>query len=318
MSKGDKELEVVCKQSKNSKLNQAKKAKNDEFYTRLCDIENELRHYEEHFKDKIVLCNCDDPTWSSFWKYFHMNFSVLGLKKLIGTHYETEKPNSYAVEYEGGNDGNTDFYSKYIELKGNGDFSSEECLKYLRECDIVVTNPPFSLFRKFISLITNYSIKFIVVGDLNSITYKEVFPLIKGDKIWIGYCHPKEFNTSSDGDETRKFGNKMWYTNIKIKKRYEDLIIYRTYNPLDYPKYDNYNAINVDKVKDIPKDYYGVMGVPITFLDKHNPDQFEIVGFTESEGKGFSNGIWLPNSGINQALVNGVKKYKRIFIVKRQ
>ena len=314
MSNEDKELKTVYKQSKNSKLNKARKAKNDEFYTRLCDIENELRHYEEHFKDKIVLCNCDDPTWSSFWKYFHMNFSKLGLKKLIGTHYETKKPNSYAVEYEGGDDGNTDFYSNYIELKGNGDFSSEECLAYLKECDIVVTNPPFSLFRKFIGLITSYPIKFIVVGDLNSITYKEVFPLIKGDKIWSGYCHPKEFNTSSDGDETRKFGNKMWYTNIKTKKLYEELILYRTYNPTDYPKYDNYNAINVDKVADIPIDYDGVMGVPITFLDKYNPNQFEILGCSESEGLGFSNGLWLDSATVKQPLVSGERKYKRLFI----
>ena len=314
MSNGDKELEVVYKQSKNGKLNKARKAKNDEFYTRLCDIENELRHYEEHFKDKIVLCNCDDPTWSSFWKYFHMNFSRLGLKKLIGTHYETKKPNSYAVEYEGGDDGNTDFYSKYIELKGDGDFSSEECLEYLKECDIVVTNPPFSLFRKFIGLITSYPINFIVVGDLNSITYKEVFPLIREGKIWSGYCHPKEFNTSSNGDETRKFGNKMWFTNLKIKKRYEELILYRTYNPIDYLKYDNYNAINIDKVADIPIDYNGVMGVPITFLDKYNPNQFEILGCSESEGLGFSNGLWLDNLIVKQPLVNGERKYKRLFI----
>ena len=314
MSNGDKELKTVYKQSKNGKLNQARKAKNDEFYTRLCDIENELRHYEEHFKDKIVLCNCDDPTWSSFWKYFHMNFSRLGIKKLIGTHYETKKPNSYAVEYEGGDDGNTDIYSKYIELKGDGDFSSEECLAYLKECDIVVTNPPFSLFRKFIGLITSYPINFIVVGDLNSITYKEVFPLIREGKIWSGYCHPKEFNTSFNGDETRKFGNKMWFTNLKIKKRYEDLILYRTYNPLDYPKYDNYNGINVDKVSDIPVDYDGVMGVPITFLDKYNPNQFEILGCSESEGLGFSNGLWLDNLIVKQPLVNGERKYKRLFI----
>jgi len=243
-----------------------------------------------------------------------MNFSRLGIKKLIGTHYETKKPNSYAVEYEGGDDDNTDIYSKYIELKGDGDFSSEECLEYLKECDIVVTNPPFSLFRKFVGLITSYPIKFIVVGDLNYITCKKVFPLIRGDKIWSGYCHPKEFNTSSDGDETRKFGNKMWYTNIKTKKLYEELILYRTYNPTDYPKYDNYNAINVDKVADIPIDYDGVMGVPITFLDKYNSNQFEILGCSESEGLGFSNGLWLDNLIVKQPLVNGKRKYKRLFI----
>lgn len=273
------------KKPKNAKLTRARKAKNDEFYTRLCDVENELRHYSEHFKDKIVLCNCDDPTWSAFWKYFHINFSVLGLKKLIGTHYEKEKPNSYAVIYKGGNDDNTD-EAETIPLEGNGDFRSNECLKYLKECDIVATNPPFSLFREFISVLIEHSKKFVIVGDLNSITYKEVFPLILGNKIWSGYSHPKEFGTEFNGGEIRKFGNKMWLTNLEIKKRYEDLILYKEYKKTYYPKYDNYDAINVDKVKDIPINYDGVMGVPLTFIDKHNPNQFEIVSFVRnSDGR---------------------------------
>lgn len=308
------------KEPKNAKLTRARKDNsNDEFYTRLSDVENELRHYTEHFKDKTVLCNCDDPTWSAFWKYFHMKFSVLGLKKLIGTHYETEKPNSYAVVYEGGNDDNTDFYTKYEDLKGNGDFRSAECIEYLKECDIVVTNPPFSLAREFIGHMFTHTKKFVVVGDLNWVTYKDVFPHIINDRMWAGYCTIKEFGVRLDclnGDYTdvKKFGNKMWFTNLPIKKRKEDLILYKIYNETDYPKYDNYDAINVDKVKDIPKDYYEVMGVPITFIDKYNPDQFEIVGLTASNGKELSNGIWIQNSGVAQALVRGKKKYTRMFI----
>ena len=230
-----------------------------------------------------------------------MNFSRLGLKKLIGTHYETKKPNSYAVEYKGGDDGNTDFYSRYIELKGNGDFSSEECLEYLKECDIVVTNPPFSLFRKFISLMEQYNVKYTVIGNPNAVTYKEVFPLIRDNKLWLGYKswssemyfgvndtyknwlleHKEENSAYVIRDNTLYARNmSIWYTNLVIKKRYENLILYRTYNSLDYPKYDNYNAINIDKVAYIPIDYDGVMGVPITFLDKYNPNQFEILGST--------------------------------------
>ena len=273
------------KKPKNTTLTNARKAKNDEFYTRLCDVENELNHYSEHFKDKVVLCNCDDPTWSAFWKYFHIKFDILGLKKLIGTHFENKEPHSYAVIYKGGNDDNTD-EAETIPLEGNGDFRSNECLKYLKECDIVATNPPFSLFREFISVLIEHSKKFVIVGDLNSITYKEVFPLILGNKIWSGYSHPKEFGTEFNGGEIRKFGNKMWLTNLEIKKRYEDLILIKTYSEINYPKYDNYDAINVDKVKDIPMDYDGVMGVPLTFIDKHNPNQFEIVSFVRnSDGR---------------------------------
>lgn len=302
------------KEPKNLKLTRARKAKNDEFYTRLCDVENELRHYSEHFKDKIVLCNCDDPTWSAFWKYFHINFKILGLKKLIGTHFENKEPHSYAVVYEGGNDDNTND-AKTEPLNGDGDFRSTECLEYLKECDIVATNPPFSLFREFISVLTARSKKFVIVGDLNSITYKEVFPLILSNKVWSGYSHPKEFSTKFDGGDTRKFGNKMWFTNLEIKKRYEDLILYKNYNPVDYSKYDNYDAINVDKVKDIPMDYNGVMGVPITFLDKYNPNQFEIVGLTL---KSFSGKYYTGGLDTENPVVNGVAKYRRMLIVKKK
>lgn len=320
------------KEPKNLKLTRARKAKNDEFYTRLCDVENELWHYKEHFKDKIVLCNCDDPTWSAFWKYFHINFSVLGLKKLIGTHYEKEKPNSYAVVYEGGNDDNTND-AKEINLEGNGDFRSDECIEYLKGCDIIVTNPPLSLFKEFVGIVTAYSKKFVVLGNNNVVTYKSFFPLLVGNKIWAGFgfnkvmdfVMPDKYELTGNGyiDENgKKHGfvpSMSWFTNLEIKKRYEDLILYKTYddNKIDYPKYDNYDAINVDRVKDIPIDYNGVIGVPITFIDKYNPNQFEIVGCTESECRGASNGIWDEDSGICQALVNGKKKYKRLFIRRR-
>lgn len=325
------------KEPKNAKLTRARKAKNDEFYTRLCDVENELAHYTEHFKDKVVLCNCDDPTWSAFWKYFHINFSVLGLKKLIGTHYETEKPNSYAVVYEGGNDANTDA-AETIPLVGNGDFRSAECLKYLKECDIVVTNPPFSLFREFISVMEQYSVKYVVIGNPNAVTYCEIFPLIRDNKLWLGHkpwssemyfgvtddykdwlLEHKEEGSAYVIKDNKLYARNMsiWFTNLDIKKRYEDLILYKTYNETDYPTYDNYDAINVDKVKDIPIDYDGIMGVPITFLDKYNPNQFEIVGLTASNGKEFSSGIWLQESGVAHPLVNGVKKYVRMFIKRK-
>lgn len=302
------------KEPKNLKLIRARKAKNDEFYTRLCDVENELGHYREHFKDKIVLCNCDDPTWSAFWKYFHINFSSLGLKKLIGTHFENKEPHSYAVVYKGGNDDNTND-AKNEPLIGDGDFRSTECLEYLKECDIVVTNPPFSLFREFIDSIGRYSKKFLVVGNKNAITYKGLFDSIIEGSVQLGYGYIDILDLP-DGTERKDGGLSRWFTNLEIKKRYEDLILYKTYddNKIDYPKYDNYDAINVDRVKDIPIDYNGVIGVPITFIDKYNPNQFEIVGCTESECRGASNGIWDEDSGICQALVNGKKKYKRLFI----
>ena len=322
------------KEKKNNKLNKARKAKNDEFYTRLCDVENELAHYTEHFKDKVVLCNCDDPYYSEFWKYFKDRFETLELKKLIGTHYDNKNLPSYAIEFSRDEkytlsyrDSETlrELYSatafdldsisdcKIHWLNGNGDFRSEECLKYLKECDIVVTNPPFSLFGEFIGVMNIHSKKFITIGDLNSITYKEVFPLILSNKIWSGYSHPKEFNTKFNGGDIRKFGNKMWFTNLEIKKRYEDLILYKEYSLEDYPKYDNYDAINVDKVKDIPLDYYGVMGVPITFLDKYNPNQFEIVGWTI---KGMCN-VEFKDLGTSNPMICGKSKYKRLFIKRK-
>lgn len=206
------------KEPKNLKLTRARKAKNDEFYTRLCDVENELRHYSKHFKDKVVLCNCDDPTWSAFWKYFHINFKILGLKKLIGTHFENKEPHSYAVVYKGGNDDNTND-AKNEPLIGDGDFRSTECLEYLKECNIVVTNPPFSLFREFIGTLRSYNKKFLVVGNKNAITYKGVFDLIRDNRMWLGYSNISILDLP-DGTERKDGGLSRWFTNLEIKKRY--------------------------------------------------------------------------------------------------
>lgn len=282
-------LKGVTNMATNANLHKAKDAKNDEFYTRLEDVSKELMHYKQHFKDKIVLCNCDDPTWSAFWKYFHLNFSALGLKKLISTHYDKTEP-TYKMEYEGGNDNNIEVGVK-TPLEGNGDFRNQECLELLDEADIVVTNPPFSLFREYVAVLMEHGKKFIIIGSKNAITYKEFFPLLKDDKVWIGCNNVHEF-AQPDGT-FKKFGNIGWYTNLDITKRHEDLILWQRYynnngEPLSdaesrYPHYDNYDAINVDRVQDIPCDYFGVMGVPITFLDKYNPEQFEIVAFRKGD-----------------------------------
>jgi hypothetical protein len=268
-----------------SNLRKARKAKNDEFYTQLSDIENELSHYKEHFKNKVVFCNCDDPEESMFWLYFSRNFEYLGLKKLIATHYEENKP-SYKLELF--KDINDDGKINQLDvvktsLKQNGDFKSPESITILKEADIVVTNPPFSLFREYVAQLMEYDKKFLIVGNMNAITYKEFFPLLKDNKVWRGHDLLKEF-AQPDGS-IKKFGNICWFTNLKHKKRNEDIILYKTYkgNESDYPKYDNYDAINVDKVKDIPMDYDGVMGVPITFIGSYNPEQFEIIGQGRSD-----------------------------------
>lgn len=306
------------KKPKNAKLTNARKSKNDEFYTRLSDVENELGHYSEYFKDKTVLCNCDDPTYSAFWKYFHMNFSVLGLKKLIGTHYEQEKTSSYAVTYDaknskkGKNDANT-YKAEIIPLVGNGDFRSTECLEYLKECDIVVTNPPFSLFGEFISVMDSHKRDFLIVGNKNAVTYNSVFKLIRDDKVRLGYGG-LTILTDPSGAERKDGSLSRWFTTLPVKKRKEDLILYKTYKETDYPKYDNYDAINVDKVKDIPINYDGVMGVPITFIDKYNPDQFEIVGLTL---KSFSGDYYTGGLDTENPVVNGVAKYRRLLIKRK-
>ena len=263
--------------AKNKNLHQAKTAKNDEFYTQITDIEKELSHYRAHFKDKIILCNCDDPTWSEFWRYFHLNFELFSLKKLISTHYSaTER--TYKLEYTGGNDTNIEDGIK-TDLLQNGDFRSDECIELLKQADIVVTNPPFSLFREYVAQLFEYDKKFIIIGSQNAIRYKKFFPLLKDNKALLGHTSPKEF--LQPDDSIKKFGNISWFTNLDIIKRHEKLILWKNYTPEKYPKYDNYDAINVDRIADIPVDYDGIMGVPITFLDKFCPEQFEILGITQ-------------------------------------
>lgn len=305
----------------NNNLHKAKILVNDEFYTRLEDIEKELSNYKEHFKNKIIYCNCDDPFISNFVKYFIIHFNDLGLKKLIATCYngqsiygkqlniydllntESEGEKTYKIEINEVDDefdinkllSNKNNVLSY--LKQNGDFSSSECIEILKSADIVATNPPFSLFRDYINLLIKYNKKFIVVGNVNTITYKEVFTYFKENKLWLGCNSVKEF-IQPDGT-IKKFGNILWYTNLSHYKRNEKLVLFERYYDYynedgtlklgkedKYPKFENYDAINVDITADIPIDYKGVMGVPITFLDKYNPEQFEIVAFRKGiDGK---------------------------------
>ena len=403
----------------NKDLSNAIKAKKDEFYTQLVDIEKEMKYYRDYFKGKTVFLNCDDPYESNFFKYFAMNFNRLGLKKLVSTCYkgspvaqtqlplfgdiETSKDGvrPYKIEItevsDENDDGKIDLSDvEYLlqsdknvlsVLDGDGDFRSEECVALLDEADVVITNPPFSLFREYISLLVDHNKDFIILGNQNAITYKETFPLIKENKVWLGasihsgdreFRVPDTYPLNASGCRVDENGVKYirvkgirWFTNIDYKQRHENLILCEKYDPEKYPKYDNYDAIEVGKVVDIPCDYEegylvpveykqqlidagftlgserldssgnlcvcvcvdttslrkivpeeqiqyccGVMGVPITFLDKYDPTQFQILGATESEGRGFSNGIWNASSGITQPLINGNKKYKRLFIRK--
>ena len=279
----------------NVSLSNAKRAKNDEFYTQLSDIENELKHYKSHFAGKVVYCNCDDARKSNFFRFFQKKFNDYGLKKLITTSYNENGHGSVLV-YEGDTNGNgklDDTEIKVSELKGNGDFRSEECIELLKEADIVVTNPPFSLFREYIATLVQYNKKFLVIGNQNAITYKEIFPLIKENKLWTGNNMVKTFRVPQvtnkncevlpNGEIIAKFGSICWFTNLDIKKRHEEIILYKKYNEEEFPKYDNYDAIEVSKVCEIPKDYDGIMGVPITFLYRYNPSQFEIVKFRKGD-----------------------------------
>ena len=300
----------------NVSLSNAKRAKNDEFYTQLSDIENELKHYKNHFAGKVVYCNCDDARESNFFRFFQKKFNDYGLKKLITTSYNENGHGSVLV-YEGDTNGNgklDDTEIKVSELKGNGDFRSEECIELLKEADIVVTNPPFSLFREYIATLVQYNKKFLVIGNQNAITYKEIFPLIKENKLWTGNNMVKTFRVPQvtnkncevlpNGDIIAKFGSICWFTNLDIKKRHEEIILYKSYNEEEFPKYDNYDAIEVSKVCEIPKDYNGVMGVPISFFDKYNPSQFEIVKFRNGDDD-------------KDLCVNGKCPYFRILIRKK-
>ena len=304
-----------------SLLTKAKKGKNDEFYTQLVDIESELQHYTAHFKDRVIYCNCDDPATSNFVKYFLDNFETLGLKKLIATSYMIDDAGFGKVfVYSGECEENQRFEEKNIRsLKGDGDFRGRESIKLLREADIVVTNPPFSLFREFITQMVDFDKKFLVIGNVNAITYKEVFSLIQAGKVWLGVhlgrgisgfivpehyeLYGTEARINSEGNRIVSPNNCLWLTNLDSKKRHDELELEKSYcgNEAEYPRYDNFDGINVNKTKDIPSDYAGYMGVPITFLHKHNPDQFEIIRFRKGDdGKDLS--------------VNGKSPYFRIII----
>ena len=336
----------MVESARNARLQQAKRNKKDEFYTQLSDIEAELIHYREHFNGKVVFCNCDDPYESNFFKYFAMNFNFLKLKKLIATCYsgspvmgkelplfdrlkgkQAFKIEISEVKDETGN-GTTGLADVEVLLKndrnvltvleGNGDFRSKECVELLKQADIVVTNPPFSLFREFVAQLIEYKKKFIIIGCKTALGYHEIFPLVKDNKIWVGYTPKvKTFQVPDDyqgklisiGKDGKKYanniGNVSWFTNIETTKRHEKLILYKEYHSDEYPKYDNYDAINVDKTNEIPKDYDGVMGVPISFLDKYNPEQFEIISFRKgNDGKDLS--------------VRGVFTFSRVLIRKRK
>ena len=305
--------------STNNNLHEAKRAKNDEFYTQLTDIEKEVINYKEHFKDKIVLCNCNDALHSNFAKYFSLNFEVLGLKQLICTSYGED---AHVLIYNGDKNGNNvpDLEEwDCRKLDGDGDFRIDEMIDLLKIADIVVTNPPFSLFREYVAQLVGYDKKFLIIGNLNAITYKEIFPLIKENKMWLGENTKggtRKGNSltflNESGDE--KDVSSWWYTNIECKRHNTFFDLYKHYNEEEYPKYDNYDAINVNKSCDIPIDYDGVMGVPISFLMFHCPTQFEIVGWSRHNDMNMDGGYWL--GGKADATINGKEVYRRILIRK--
>lgn len=311
----------------NSNLHSSRNDKADEFYTQISFIENELKHYKDYFKDKVIFCNCDDPEWSNFWKYFQINFFYLGIKKLISTHYEIDKP-SYKMEIIAADIPKSGQFTipDYVKtpLKQNGDFRSPECIEILKEADIIITNPPFSLFREYIAQLIEYKKDFIIVGNQNAITYREVLPLIMQDKVWLGYNSghfwfrvpdyyeekKTDFKIDENGVKWRRMGNICWFTNIDIEKRHEEMKLFKSYTPEEYPHYDNYDAIEVNRTVNIPCDYYGVMGVPITFMDKYNPEQFEILGDSRyHDGQSFSDDI---------NVINGKTLYRRLLIRRKQ
>ena len=315
-------------------LTLARKRKKDEFYTQLVDIENELRHYKAHFKGKVVLCNCDDPRRSNFFKYFADNFEKLQLKRLIATCYKSQDVDLFSQGdceraicqiYEGDRNGNLVVDDDEVcvrELKGDGDFRSAECIELLKEADIVVTNPPFSLFREYVAQLVKYEKKFLIIGNVNALKYKEMFPLIMADKVWLGasiHSGDREFGVPSDypleaascridsmGQKYIRVKGVRWYTNLEYSSRHEKLPLYKAYSSAEFPKYESYDAIEVSKTSDIPMDYDGVMGVPITFMDKYCPEQFEIVGvFNHGSDSEFD---------LAKPILNGKELYTRIAI----
>lgn len=315
------EEEENSKGCTNTNLCEARKNKNDEFYTRYDDIEAEVMKYRKQFKDKVVYLPCDDPAEkkSEFWSFFVNNFDAFGLKKLIATHYD-ESGKAYKIWIDGdtSNDGFVDDGDAVQEdLQGNGDFQSPECVTIMNECDIVCTNPPFSLFRSFVDTIMKADKKFLIIGNQNAFTYKEIFKLIKENKIWTGYNMVKQFN-QPDGS-IKKFGNVCWFTNMTTVKRNEEFVFTKEYNPINYPEYENYKAIEVDRIVNIPKDYYDVMGVPITFIDKYNPNQFEILGHTSSSDKSPEVEELRTNPKYrNRGLINSKEKYDRVLIRRKK
>lgn len=292
--------------SANINLNKARVGKNDEFYTQLKDVSKELMYYRHHFKDKVVLCNCNDSEKSAFWQYFHLNFEFLGLKKLISTTYSRDisaYKSAYKMEYTGGNDSNIEV-GVITPLEGNGDFRNQECLDLFNESDIVVTNPPFSLFCEYVDVLMEYEKKFLIIGSLNAVKYSECFPFIMNNRMWLGNNNVHEF--LQPDWSFKKFGNVNWYTNLDFVKRHEKIVLWKQYNDRDYPKYETYDAIEVSKVTDIPVDYDGIMGVPVSFMSKYNPDQFEIVGeFNHGSDNKF---------GLAKPIVNGKELFPRIAI----
>ena len=331
--------------SANRNLHKAKSNKKDEFYTQLSDIENELKYYRSHFRGKVIYCNCDDPRVSNFFTFFSLQFRGLGLKKLITTCYKNQQRDMFSrndaekaiwLEYNGTQNETAIPFFEDIGihyLEGDGDFRSQECIELLKQADIVVTNPPFSLFREYVAQLMKYEKKFIIIGNMNAITYKEIFPLIKDNKLWLGrtlkgrsmlFDVPEDYAQELiatkkkgsgykivDGRVKVMLGNASWYTNLDYRQRHEDLILWKRYSPEEYPKYDNYDAIEVSRTAEIPRDYDGAMGVPISFLDKHNPDQFEIVGMdrpliTQLTGKQ------------SRFRINGKEIYARIVIRRKE
>ena len=339
-------------------LGNAKKAKKDEFYTQLTDIEKELNNYKQHFKGKTILCNCDDPRVSKFFYFFYASFHTFGLKRLIATCYKNLNPDLFSQNLDkqavyciyDGKDRTDDKYMDYDTfikqhewgiLKGDGDFRSSECIELLKQADIVCSNPPFSLFREYVAQLIEYEKKFIIIGNINAVTYKEIFALFKENKIWLGQSihsgdrefgvpdsYPLEaagFRVGDDGKKYIRVKGVRWFTNLDYKELHEKLILYKQYNEKEFPKYDNYDAIEVSETKEIPQDYDSMMGVPITFLDKYNPEQFEILGLAND--KRDDNEIFIKGTpyylddqhkSFVGMVLNGKATYARILIKRKQ
>ena len=334
----------MSREGSNKHFTKAKISKNDEFYTTLSDIENELRHYKKSLKGKVILCNCDDPRVSNFFHYFSYNFEALDLKKLISTCYKNQSRDLFSrhndekaiyLEYDGDINDNKvpDLEEIGISfMKGDGDFRNKESIDLLKQADVVITNPPFSLFREYVAQLLEYQKKFLIVGNWNAITYLDVFKNIKKDKLWIGVnsnrnfkgfivpkhypLHGTEARIDENGNRIVSSNNNCWFTNIDIAKRYEKIVLHKKFDASEYPAYDNYNAIEVSQVVKIPKDYDGIMGVPITFIDKYNPEQFEIIGSDTEVKLGLLPKLVKPNwtEKIDRAYLNGKRLYARIFI----